>query len=384
MLYKDLIKVVNKPDGLRYKWNKITDKEHFFYDKISWVEYIPELKWYVVSSAYVDEFTQTVFIIKERITKSVVIILSIVFIISILLLKKVLAPLRDLSFATKRISKGDYDTTIEIKSDDEIGQLANDFNNMIKTIKTNIDENLKKEKLLQQQSRLAQMGEMISMIAHQWRQPLGAISSAVMSIQLKQKTRRYKLENQEDREKFLEFTNKKLSNISTYVQSLSETIDDFRNFFKPQKNKEIIDIILPVQKALNIVEISMSNKGITIEKDFDCKCEKLIYQNELMQVILNILKNSEDNFIEKNIKDAKVFIKTYKENENAIISIQDNGGGIPDDILPNIFDPYFSTKDEKNGTGLGLYMSKIMVEEHNGGSLEVQNIEIGVEFRIIL
>ncbi len=103
-----------------------------------------------------------------------------------------------------------------------------------------------------------------------------------------------------------------------------------------------------------------------------------------MQVVLNILKNSEDNFMEKDIQNKQIDIKTFKEKNRLVISIKDNGGGIPKEILPNIFDPYFSTKEERNGTGLGLYMSKIIVEEHNSGKLEVENVNDGVEFRIIL
>ena len=128
----------------------------------------------------------------------------------------------------------------------------------------------------------------------------------------------------------------------------------------------------------------MSSHGIEIVTDFGCKDAILMYQNELMQVILNILKNSEDNFKEKNIQNGKIEITTSKKDNIYIIEISDNGGGIPKDILPNIFDPYFSTKDEKNGTGLGLYMSKIIVEEHHGGKLSVSNRDGGACFRIEL
>jgi nitrogen fixation/metabolism regulation signal transduction histidine kinase len=110
----------------------------------------------------------------------------------------------------------------------------------------------------------------------------------------------------------------------------------------------------------------------------------MIYQNEVMQVILNILKNSEDNFLEKNIKNKNISISTYKKENEYIISICDNGGGIENEILPNIFNPYYSTKIEKNGTGLGLYMSKIIIEEHNSGLLNVNNLNDGVCFDIVL
>jgi signal transduction histidine kinase len=225
------------------------------------------------------------------------------------------------------------------------------------------------------------MGEMISMIAHQWRQPLGAISATVLGIETKIIFKKYDLSKEEDREQFLEFLKIKLKNISEYVQGLSTTIDDFRNFFKPDKAKERLSLTSSIKRALGIVEVSMSNKNIEILTTFDDNEEIELYHNEIMQVILNILKNAEDNFKEKgDIKDAAVWIRTYKKDNRHAISIKDNGGGIPDDIMPKIFDPYFSTKNEKNGTGLGLYMSKVIVEEHNGGKLEARNIENGVEF----
>ena len=251
-------------------------------------------------------------------------------------------------------------------------------------IKEEQEKNLKKEKLLQQQARLAQMGEMISMIAHQWRQPLGAISSSIFSIQTKEASGKFDLSNIQEREEFLNFTNKKYQNISEYVQILSSTIDDFRNFFKPDKNKELVTLTSPVARALHIVSDSMESHNIEITTQLNNDDSLLLYQNEVMQVILNILKNAEDNFLERNISVPTIHISTKKENSNYFIAIEDNGGGIPEEILLSIFDPYFSTKDEKNGTGLGLYMSKVMIEEHNQGILSVENTKDGVAFIITL
>ena len=245
-------------------------------------------------------------------------------------------------------------------------------------------ENVKKEKVLQQQARLAQMGEMISMIAHQWRQPLGAISSTIISIHNKKESQRYNLALEEDREQYFKYADSRLNNIDEYVQVLSATIDDFRNFFKPDKDKEVVHLSMPVQRALHIVENSLNAKNIKVFSTIKSDEKVLMYQNEMMQVILNILKNAEDNFIEKKIQNPTIWIETEEKKEELIISITDNGGGIKPEILPKIFDPYFSTKDEKNGTGLGLYMSKIMVEEHNQGKLNVFNVTGGICFEIYL
>jgi PAS domain S-box-containing protein len=251
-----------------------------------------------------------------------------------------------------------------------------------------VEKQLKKEKkrreeLLLQQSRLAQMGEMISMIAHQWRQPLGSIGSAIISMKLQLKNKKIDFTKEADIKNYLELTDKRYNEIGEYVQFLSTTIDDFRDFFKPDKDKEPTAISLPIEKALKIVSSSMQNKKIKILTNYHTKDIINIYKNELMQVILNILKNSEDAFMDKKVSNKKIAISTKKDKNMYIITIEDNAGGVKPEILSNIFDPYFSTKGKKNGTGLGLYMSKIMIEEHNGGRLSVQNRNNGLEFKIL-
>ena len=248
----------------------------------------------------------------------------------------------------------------------------------------NLTDIKRKEKILREQTKLAQMGEMISMIAHQWRQPLGAINSAIFAIQTKIVTNKYNLDKRKGQEEFLKFLTTKHNYVDEYVQFLSTTIDDFRNFFKPDKEKEFIPLTLPIQRALQIVQASLENKGIRISRDFETDGILSLYQNEMMQVILNIIKNSEDNFSEKNIRNPEINIITKQVDDTFTISICDNGGGIKDNIITKIFEPYFSTKDEKNGTGLGLYMSKIIIEEHNNGKLNVSNTTVGACFEIIL
>jgi len=274
------------------------------------------------------------------------------------------------------------------KNIDERKQARAQLENINKTLEIKVQEAITqtqiKEKMLQQQSRLAQMGEMINMIAHQWRQPLGAISSSVIAIQSKLSIGKFDLSVQSDREKFLLFLDKKHKNIHSYVQNLSETIDDFRNFFKHDKQKESISLCTPINRALKIVEQSILSKGIQISCNFKSNDKIMIYQNEIMQVILNILKNSEDTFTENNTLNPQIHIETSYNNSKYTISISDNGGGIPKNILGQIFDPYFSTKDKKNGTGIGLYMSKIMIEEHHKGYLNVLNTEDGACFEIEL
>jgi len=245
-----------------------------------------------------------------------------------------------------------------------------------------VEELRQKDELLLQKYRMAAMGEMLSMIAHQWRQPLGAISSAVMSIDIKLARGKFDLTTESGREEFLSYLEKKHSNINEYVNYLSGTTDDFRNFFNPNRDKESISLTKPIIDALHILQKFLETNDIEVLVDFDIEDEYMMYQNEIMQVIISILRNSQENFVFREIEDPEIDIKVYREDSNLVISICDNGGGVPKDIIGNIFEPYFSTKHEKNGSGLGLYMSKVMVEDHHDGKLTVENTEKGVCFNI--
>jgi len=234
------------------------------------------------------------------------------------------------------------------------------------------------------QSRLAQMGEMISMIAHQWRQPLSAISSVAIDMKMQIELETFNLSKEEDKKLMFAYFLKSIDNIDTYLKNLTHTIDDFRNFYKPNKESIQSSLEVPLNISLKIIKQSLLNQNIEFDESLSSAKEIEMYSNELVQVFLNIIKNSEDNFIEKNIKNPKLSLilrDTYRGN---IIEISDNGGGISKEILDKIFNPYFSTKNEKNGTGLGLYMSKMIIEEHHHGKLSVKNIKDGVCFSIEL
>ncbi len=247
-----------------------------------------------------------------------------------------------------------------------------------------IKEIQKKEKMLQHQNRLAQMGEMLSMIAHQWRQPIGAINSAVIAINFKINATKTKQQtNNTDNETF-EYILKKSNNISNYIQFLSTTIDDFRNFFRVDKQKEQTSLNDVVENTLRIIESSIVSKRIKLIKSYNSNSDLQIYKNEMIQVVLNILQNAQDHLIDEKIEEPTIFITTYDNDKCHCIKICDNAGGIPDDIIEYIFDPYFSTKNEKNGTGLGLYMSKVIIEEHMKGKITAQNENGGACFLLEL
>lgn len=267
--------------------------------------------------------------------------------------------------------------TQRLKLEEELKDLNK---NLEQRVRDEVELNKQNEQQLIQQSRLAQMGEMISMIAHQWRQPLGAISSTSIDLQMKLELEAFDLEEKKERQKFLDYFNNSLNEINIFVQNLTTTINDFRNFYKPNKESATIKLENVILKSLSIMKASLVNDNIKIIQEYNSEGEIELYDSELIQVILNILKNAQDNFIEKEIKEPYIKIST----ENRTISICDNGGGIAEDIIEKIFDPYFSTKDEKNGTGLGLYMSKTIIEEHHNGSLIVENRDDGTCFVIEL
>ncbi len=181
-----------------------------------------------------------------------------------------------------------------------------------------------------------------------------------------------------------EYFRKKLSDIMNNAQYLSTTIDDFRDFFKPNKSKKEVSFNELIEDVLNIIKIALTNKNIKLIQELNCEERFSTYSNEIKQVILNLIKNSEDVLIEKKISDPYIKISTYKKENKYILEISDNGGGIPEKIMDKVFDPYFSTKSKKDGTGLGLYMSKTIVEEHCRGKLRVSNSSDGAIFKIEL
>ena len=237
-------------------------------------------------------------------------------------------------------------------------------------IKEEEKRNKLQEEMMQQQHRLAQMGEMIAMIAHQWRQPLSAITAASGALMLK--ASRDRLESKQA----VELAQK----IQHFSKHLSTTIDDFRNFFKSNKRKEKTDFQKICKGVLTILEDSLNRKDIKVNCHYNNVTEFFSYENELKQVLLNLITNSEDALEENKIEQKEITICI----EDSRLKIADNAGGIDEKILPNIFDPYFSTKMKKDGTGLGLYMSKVIVEDHCKGELKVQNIQNGVAFEIVL
>ncbi len=300
---------------------------------------------------------------------------------SILLLDKnvLYATVKDISERKDMEEKLQTYTTLLEATNRELEELTESLE---EKVMEEISKNESQQKQLFAQSRLAQMGEMISMIAHQWRQPLGAISATSSNLKFKLEFDTFDMSSKQGGEKLKQYFLDKIDDIEAFVQSLTNTIDDFRNFYKPNKKTTQVNSKLVFEKALTIVQASFTSDGIEIIKECNSSMTIELYENEMMQVILNILKNAQDNFREKKIQNPKIYLRTEDIKGKLMINICDNGGGIPTNILDEIFDPYFSTKHEKNGTGLGLYMSKVIVQEHHKGFLSVDNKDNGACFKI--
>ncbi|MFO8068142.1 MAG: PAS domain-containing sensor histidine kinase [Bacteroidales bacterium] len=246
--------------------------------------------------------------------------------------------------------------------------------NLEKRIEDELAKNREKDALLMQQSRQAAMGEMISNIAHQWRQPLNAIGIIVQNFS---EAYQYGDINQ----KYLDL---KIAKIMSIISYMSETIDDFRNFFKPEKKAQKFFVKDAVEKAINFVEANF--KGLNIDVKFVCKGNPVAfgYPNEYMQVVINILNNARDVLVDKKNEEPFVKIELSSNNGGSILKIFNNGKKIDDNVKEKIFDPYFSTKDISRGTGLGLYMGKNIIENSMSGNLYFENKPDGVEFIIDL
>ncbi|MFT7003994.1 MAG: PAS domain S-box-containing protein [Sulfurimonas sp.] len=237
-----------------------------------------------------------------------------------------------------------------------------------------ITELKKKDKMIIAQSRHAAMGEMISMIAHQWRQPLAIMSMDANNILLD-------IALDELNEKDVE---EAFHKIISRIEHLSKTIDDFSNFFKPDKDILEVNIKNILDDTYSIMKDSLKNNNISYKASIETEIKVKAYPRELMQVFISIISNAKDAILAHGIDNGLINIRVYDDKNYVSTELCDNGNGIEKNILNKIFDPYFSTKNEMNGTGLGLYMSKMIIEDYLHGKIEVSNKGKGVCFKISL
>ncbi|MBF0565839.1 MAG: PAS domain S-box protein [Nitrospirae bacterium] len=285
-------------------------------------------------------------------------------------------------------------------AEEKLKETLSSMEELNRHLEERVEEELKKrqqhEQILIQQSKLAAMGEMINAIAHQWRQPLNALGLMVQDIQ--------------DAYKYGELTeayiDETVKNTMIQVNFMSRTIDNFRDFFKPKKEKTTFDLKTATGNALFIVGAQLKNNliswrltchvhGQTYSNPQDIhSCDEMMFtghQNEFEQVMLNIISNAKDAIVqarEQHLTRADEYgsidIDFFREKDRIIIKLRDTGGGIPEKIMGRIFEPYFTTKEEGQGTGIGLYMAKVIVENNMGGKLFAENSDIGTIFTLEL
>ncbi len=268
-----------------------------------------------------------------------------------------------------------YDQTVQseinYKLNEALKELENYKNQLEARVEKEVLKSKEKDTMLSEQSKLASMGEMIGAIAHQWRQPLNTLSGNIQFLD----------DDFDDNmidEKYIEqFINKNME----LIKFMSNTIDDFRNFFRVDKEKNVFSIKDKVLKTLNILKSSLKINNITISINSEDDFQFYGMPTEFQQVILNIIHNAKDALVESNVQNKQIIIDIKS---TGIITISDNANGIPKDIQHRVFEPYFTTKEEGKGTGIGLYMSKTIVEEHMYGTLSVASDEKGASFKILL
>ena len=243
-------------------------------------------------------------------------------------------------------------------------------------VEEELSKNRQKDRLLIQQSKLAAMGEMLGNIAHQWRQPLNNVSLFLQFLK----------DSYKNEKANIKMIDKYFDKSFTQIEYMSQTIDDFRNFYKPSKHKSEFTIEHAIDSTLEIIKAQLKNEDIKLEVSLD-DIKLLSFENELKQSFLNIFNNAQDAIKQKRENEKfQAFIKIYsKVDEKYVhIFIENNGGQIQEQTLPRVFEPYFTTKFESQGTGIGLYMTKSIIESNIKGKIEVKNIEQGVCFKISL
>ncbi|MDD2450232.1 MAG: sensor histidine kinase [Sulfurimonas sp.] len=258
--------------------------------------------------------------------------------------------------------------------DEYTNKLKDHNENLTLAVEVALRKERQKDEMLIEQARLASMGEMIEQIAHQWRQPLNDIALLNQDMYFKKYLSKL---SDEDFDRIHE-------SIDNNIRYMSDTIDDFRNYYKSDKKKESYFLGDMVESMLSIIGATLEHSSIKINLDIDKEIRLLNVKNELQQVMLIILNNAKDALISNNIDKKNIEIKAYRDAKDAYILVSDNAGGVPKEIKNKIFDPYFTTKHKNQGTGIGLYMSKMIIEKNMQGRLSVENVDGGARFTIKL
>ena len=358
---RDIIKfsIENKEGFIKYNSTIKLNDSLTSNDKISFIKLYEDWNWIIGSGFYLEELNNNIkekkeaLILSNNKTINNIILIAIVVTFFMIIIS---------FYLSKTIN--------------------NIFINYKKRIDLEVNNLLEKEKLLIQQSKMATMGEMIGSIAHQWKQPLSIISMSNGLLKINSEIKDFSTPQ--------DITNA-IKNIDHSVHNLSQTIDDFKNFFNPNKEKVVFNILDAFEDTFKLINSQFKNNDIEIVQNIK-KIELLGYKNELLQVLINLLKNSNEELIKKpNSMKKYIFISVDKNENKIIIKIKDNADGIPSDIINKVFDAYFTTKEKCGGTGIGLYICKQIIETSMQGEISVSNVKyeyegqnyVGAEFEII-
>jgi len=331
------------------------------------------------------EYMQTTENILYSALTNIAIIIIMISVFSLLMYYLVFKRLNALYRATLMLAEGNFNIHVKSKGEDELTQVIHTFNSMAEdmysyknTMQELVDKAIKEQeeqtKLMIQQSRMASMGEMIGNIAHQWRQPLNALALLIQKLELF--SQRGKLTDA--------VLSENVQKATMIINNMSITIDDFRDFFKPDKQKENFNLKDVVHDVMILLEAGLKESDISVIIEIDQPyCQVFGFKNEFSQVIINLINNSKDALNAFNKDDKTIYITGKQKRSQVVFKIRDNAGGIPEHIINRIFEPYYTTKEEGQGTGIGLYMSKMIVEDNMGGIMQVKNSEDGAEFSMV-
>ena len=338
-----------------------------------------------ISSLCVENENPVSKTINEYATRSLIlntiVALIFVFILILFTTTNISIPLSDISdalrgknpkpikkYLTKKNEYGEISSLIVdfFKKETELEEL----NATLKErVETEVEKNRQKEQLIYQQSKQAAMGQMLNNIAHQWRQPLNAVSITVGKLEYASKKDILRKEDLDS----------SLQSIKSLVKQMSDTIDDFRNFFKPNKAKGYFSLLQCLKNSVSVVLEAYESQNIKISIICDPQIECFGYERELMQVLLVCLGNSKDAIEENGARDGKITVVGKQTTHgNVSITVTDNGGGAKNEIIHDIFNPFFTTKEEGKGSGIGLYMSKQIIEQGMQGSISAVNSADGL------
>lgn len=339
----------------------------------------------VVSKSALDQITRDIFLVNIASSFS----FALLFLVVInFLTNRMNRPLDHLSASMARAQAGESNVRAVQGGPKDIADMAHAFNNMMTVLEQReaelrrfnetleqrvVEEAAKsreKDHMLIQQSRLAAIGEMIGNIAHQWRQPINALTLLLANIK----------DAFEHNELDKGYLDKSVKDGQKIIQRMSTTIDDFRDFFRPNKEKDLFSVNEAVMDVLRIMEAALKYSNINISVQGGESVMAYGIRNEYAQVLINLLANSKEAIQEHKVADGQIRIGISQHEGMSIVDVEDNAGGIPPGVLPNIFDPYYTTKEK--GTGIGLYMSKVIVEDNMGGTIKACNIEGGARLTI--